>query len=129
VFGTTALSYPALVDVNLGNVSILVRAFAAVGWGWLDRPAGSVALAAAVALRAPAAVIPLWQALRGRWRPVAWTVGAGLVMILVTLPVVGVQGYLDDLRMLGTLRDLDRRTSSAGRGRRVSRRPESLSRG
>lgn len=106
VFGTTALSYPALVDVNLGNVSILVLVLAAIGWRWFDRPVGSAAIAAAVALRSPMAIVLVWQFARRRWRAVAWTVGAGLAMILATVPVVGIAGYLEYFKVLGNLSDI-----------------------
>jgi alpha-1,2-mannosyltransferase len=105
VFGATALASMTLVDLNLGNVSIVVLALAAVGWRYLDRPAGAGAIAVAVALRSPFAVLLAWQAVRHRWRALAWTLGAGIALILVTLPFVGVQGYLDYVRVLGNLRD------------------------
>ena len=104
VLGTTALSDPALLDVNLGNVSIVVLLLAAGGWRYLERPAGSFMVALAIALRAPMAALLVWPTLRRRWKPVVWTLVSGGILVLVTLPVVGISGYADYLRVLGNLR-------------------------
>lgn len=101
-----AISFPILFDLNLGNVSILVVALLACGWRWLDRPAGSIALAVAILVRPTLAVVPAWQALRRRWRPIAWTVGALIVVGLVTLPFVGPRAYLDYLTVLRNVSDV-----------------------
>jgi len=118
-----ALSLPVLLDLNLGNVSVLVVALLAVGWRWLDRPAGAIALAGAILVRPTLAVVPAWQALRRRWRPIAWTVGALVAAGLLTLPVVGLGGYLDYLTVLrhvsdtlGVPRNVDLGSVAAGLG-------------
>ena len=101
-----AFSYPVLLDLNLGNVSVVVVALLACGWRWLDRPAGAVAIAAALLVRPTLAVVPIWQALRRRWRPVIWTVVTLGFVGLLTLPVVGVGGYLDYLTVLRNVSDV-----------------------
>ncbi|MDQ3870780.1 MAG: glycosyltransferase 87 family protein [Chloroflexota bacterium] len=93
-FGIAALSSPLLVDLNLGNVSVFVLLVAVVAWRWLDRPLGSMALAAGLALRPQLGVVVIWWVARQRLRQVAWTITAGLVLLLVTLPFVGIEGYL-----------------------------------
>jgi len=92
-----AASYPVLVDVNLGNVSVAVFALTAAAWRFLDRPSGSIAVAAALALRPPLVVVVAWWGLRRRWRPIAWALGALVVLGALALPFVGVAGYIDYL--------------------------------
>lgn len=118
-----AISFPVLFDLNLGNVSILVVALLACGWRWLDRPAGSIALAVAILVRPTLVVVPVWQALRRRWRPIAWTVGALIVVGVATLPFVGATAYLDYLTVLrnvsgvlGASRNVDLGSIVAGLG-------------
>ena len=118
-----AFSYPVLLDLNLGNVSLLVLVLTAVGWRFLDRPAGSVALAIVLAVRPPLLAVPAWQALRRRWRPVAWTILAGLTLVLVTLPLVGSRAYADFLTVarnlsgfIGVPRNVDLGSMAAAAG-------------
>ncbi|MGZ6257684.1 MAG: glycosyltransferase family 87 protein [Candidatus Limnocylindrales bacterium] len=101
-----ALSYPVLLDLNLGNVSIVVLLLTVCAWRWLDRPAGAIAVAVSLALRPTLAVLPIWSLLRRQWRSVAWTAGAGLVLIGLTLPFVGLGGYRDYLTVVRNLSDL-----------------------
>lgn len=117
-FGIAALSAPYLFDLNLGNVSLIVTFFAAITWRWLDRPIGSVALAAALTLRPTMGIVCAWWLLRRQWRPVAWTAAAAAVIFLVTLPVVGLEGWFEYVTVLrnlsnvtGVLRNVDLGTS------------------
>ncbi len=48
----------------------------------------------------------IWQFLRRQWRAVAWTIGAGLVLIAVSLPFVGFDGYRDYLTVLRNLSEV-----------------------
>lgn len=106
VFGVAALSLAILRDFALGNVSVLLLLPLAAAWRWLDRPAGSVAQALAMAVRPMLGVLLVWQLLRRQWRPVAWTVGAGLVLVALSLPFVGFDGYRDYLTVLANLEDV-----------------------
>jgi hypothetical protein len=45
----------------------------------------------------------VWQLLRRRWRPALWTATAGLVLVALTLPFVGLHGYEDYLAVLRNL--------------------------
>ena len=105
-FGVVALSYGAMRDMVLGNVSVLLLFPLVVAWRWLDRPVGSIAQAVAMAVRPPLGMLLIWQLLRRQWRAVAWTVGAGLVLIALSLPFVGLGGYFDYLTVLGNLSGL-----------------------
>ncbi|MFI5262060.1 MAG: glycosyltransferase family 87 protein [Candidatus Limnocylindrales bacterium] len=102
----SALSYPTLIDLNLGNVSLIVLALSCVAWHWLDRPASGVATALALALRPTLLVVPVWWLIRRAWRPVAWTAAAGLVLIALTLPFVGLAGYGDYVTVVRNLSDV-----------------------
>lgn len=105
-FGVVALSYGATRDLALGNVSVMLLLPLAVAWRWLDRPLGSVAQALAMAVRPMLGVLLIWQLLRRRWRAVGWTIGAGLTLIALSLPFVGIGGYLDYLTVLRNLSGL-----------------------
>jgi hypothetical protein len=93
----------AMKDAILGNVSILLVLPLVLGWRYMDRPLGSIALAAAMSVRPGLGLILLWQVLRRQWRAAAWTIGAGIVLILLTLPVVGIDGYRDYFTVVGNL--------------------------
>jgi hypothetical protein len=99
-FTVACFTEPVLIDLNLGNVSVVVTVLLAFLWRWLDRPVGSVALAIAMSVRPTLGILLGWWLLRRLWRPIAWTIVAGLVMVLVTLPFAGVQSYLDYLKVL-----------------------------
>lgn len=102
-FAVMAFSWPVLKDAVLGNVSILLLLPLVVAWRWIDRPAGSVALALAMAVRPGLGVLLLWQLLRRRWRAAAWTIAGGLAVVVLTLPFVGLDGYLDYVAVLRNL--------------------------
>lgn len=102
-FGVAALSFAVTRDLVLGNVSVVLLLPLAAAWRWLDQPLGSIAQAIAMSVRPMLGVLLVWQLLRRRWRAVAWTVGAGVVLIALTLPVVGLDGYREYLTMLGNL--------------------------
>ncbi|CAN5827731.1 hypothetical protein BH23CHL8_BH23CHL8_04740 [soil metagenome] len=102
-FAVAALSFAVLRDVIPGNVSVLLLVPLAMAWRWLDRPAGAVGLAVAMAVRPTLGVMLIWQLLRRRWQGVARTIVAGLALILASLPFVGLDGYLDYLTVVRNL--------------------------
>ena len=99
-FGVGAFSLATLSDIVMGNVNMPLLLLMVLAWRWLDGPLGSVGLAIGVALRPSLGLLLIWQLLRRAWRAVAWTIGAGLALILATLPFVGVDGYLDYLAVM-----------------------------
>ena len=105
-FGVAALSLGVIRDLVLGNVSVLLLPFLALAWRSLDRPAGSIATAFAIALRPTVGLLLVWQLLRRRWSAVAWTVGTGLVLLAISLPFVGPAGYVDYVTVLRNLSDI-----------------------
>src|SRR5690349_21217046 len=99
----TALSFPVWYDLNLGNISTLLVALSAVIWRFRDRPIGAFALAVSGAIRYPFGVVLLAWALARRWRPVAWTILFGLVLLLASLFGGGVQNWADYVRTITSL--------------------------
>jgi hypothetical protein len=102
-FGVAALSLAVTRDLMLGNVSVLLLLPLSAAWRWLDQPLGSIAQALAMSVRPTLCVLLIWQLLRRQWRALAWTVGAGVVLIVATLPFVGIAGYIDYLTVLRNL--------------------------
>lgn len=105
-FVVAAFSSPVLIDLNLGNVSILVFFLSVVAWRWLDRPIGSAAMAAAMSLRPTMGIFLAWWLIRRRWLPLAWALAAGIVLVLLTLPFAGIASYADYLTVLRNLGDV-----------------------
>jgi len=105
-FAIAALTNPVIGDMNLGNVSVLVTSMLAITWRWLDRVTGCVALALAMTVRPVLGLVLIWSALRRRWWPVLWTIVAGLVIVAVSLPFVGVVTYEHYFRVLRNVYDV-----------------------
>lgn len=105
-FAAACVSLPALFDLNLGNISIVVFALSALAWRMTDRRIGAVAHAALVAMRFPFAVFFLKWLIERRTRTIVWTIAAGLTLILVSLPIVGLTTYLDYVTILRALPDI-----------------------
>jgi hypothetical protein len=105
-FAIAVLCWPLIVDMNLGNVSVLVTSLLAFTWRWLDRVPGSVALALAMTVRPVLGLVLIWSLLRRRWWPVIWTIVTGLVILLVSLPFVGIGSYQDYLTVLRNIYDV-----------------------
>jgi hypothetical protein len=99
-FGIACLSFPVLYDLNLGNMSVVLFAASAGLWRWQARPVAGPLLAGSIAIRPPFVVVAVGWLARGAIRPVAWTIVAGLVMVALTLPIVGVSGWLDYVTIL-----------------------------
>jgi hypothetical protein len=106
VLGVAAISEAVLVDMNLGNVSLLVLFASVVAWRFLDRPLGAASIAFAMTVRPTFAIYFVWWVLRRRWREIAVCLVTGLAIILLTLPFVGVNGYRDFLTLLRNLSDV-----------------------
>lgn len=104
--GVAGLSAPVLYDLDLGNVSLIVTFLAVLIWRYLDKPIASVALAASLTMRPTMALIGAWWLLRGLWKPVLWTAAAGLAIVLVTLPFVGIERWFEFLGVLRNVSDV-----------------------
>ncbi len=106
VFAAACISFPVLFDLNLGNISIVVFALGAAAWRWIDTPAAAVIHAALIALRFPFGVFGLTWLVQRRVRMFAWTIVAGLALILIGLPVVGLSTYAEYSAILLGLPDI-----------------------
>ncbi|MEP7379047.1 MAG: glycosyltransferase family 87 protein [Chloroflexota bacterium] len=106
VFGVAALSVPVLRDLELGNVSLIVTLLAVVIWRWLDRPVAGIALALSLTVRPTMVLIGAWWLLRGLWRPIAWSAGAGVVVVLASLLWLRSEAWLQYPTVLGHVRDV-----------------------
>ncbi len=105
-FAVGAVSYAVTRDLALGNVSVPLLLPVAAAWRWLDQPLGQIAQAVAISVRPTLGLLLLWQLMRRQWRAVAWTVAAGLVLVAMSLPFVGISGYLDYLSMLRNMSEV-----------------------
>ncbi|MBA2570339.1 MAG: DUF2029 domain-containing protein [Chloroflexi bacterium] len=99
-FAAAAFSSAVLSDLHLGNVSVVVACLSVFVWRWLDRPQGSAALALCLSVRPTMGLVCVSWLLRRRLRPVIWTAIAGVALVAITLPFVGLQGYRDYLTVL-----------------------------
>lgn len=100
-----AVDWPFLYSCKLGQVGpILFLLFAAV-WRWLDRaPVVGTAAAIGALIKVQPGVVALWALVTRRYRAVAFALGVGAVVAVVTLPFVGLGSwgtYVDLMRRLG----------------------------
>ena len=103
--GVSLISAPFLYDLNLGNVSLIVTFLTVVTWRWLDEPIGGVAVAASLTIRPTMAIVAGWWALRRQWRAVAWVIIGGAVIVLASLPFVGLNPWLQFVTVLRNVSD------------------------
>jgi alpha-1,2-mannosyltransferase len=106
IFGIAAMTPPALEDLNLGNVSLIVTFLTVVVWRFADRPLAAVALAGSLLLRPTMAVIGLVWLLRRKFRPAIWTAVAFAAMVIATLPFVGFRGWFEYATVLRNVSDV-----------------------
>jgi hypothetical protein len=105
-FGFACCSFPVLNDLNIGNVSVMAFALTAVAWRWSGSPAAAIAHAFLVAIRIPFVLyFVTWVARADVQRIVATTV-AGLILLALSLPIVGVQTYVDYVTIIRDLPDI-----------------------
>ena len=94
------VSAPVLQDLNLGNASLIVTFLAVVAWRFVDRPLSAAAIAVAASIRPTMALFAVWWLARGKWRTLVWLAIAGLALVVITLPFVGIAGWKDYLTLL-----------------------------
>lgn len=105
-FAAASFSGAVLSDLHLGNVSVIVAFLSVLVWRWLDRPAGSAALALCLSVRPTMGLVCVSWLLRRRLWPLVWTAIAGVALVAVTLPAVGMEGYIDYLSVLRNVSDV-----------------------
>jgi len=106
MIGIAGLSLVTLVDLGLGNVSLIVTLLTVIAWRYLDRPAAGVAVALTLFLRPTMGLLLGWWLVRGRYRPLAWAVGGGLVLVVLSVALIGLRPYVDYVTLLGNLTDV-----------------------
>lgn len=106
MFFVASISFPVLYDLNLGNLSVVLFALGAATWRWNGTPWAGVALAAATAVRYPFVLLGFAWLLTRRLRSIAGAAGAGVVIVLATLPIVGIAGWADYVTILRGLGDV-----------------------
>jgi len=100
VLAIASLAPPVEIDLHLGNVSLLVTLGGVIAWRLMDKPAGAVAITISAALRPTIALVGAWWLLRGHYRLIAWMAVTAIALFLVSLPFVGLQGWLDYVTVL-----------------------------
>jgi hypothetical protein len=100
------LYFPTYTAITLGQVTFctllpLAGAWLAARRGH-DRLAGML-VGVAVSLKVFVALLVIFFVLQRRWRVVAWSIGAILFTVLVTLPFVGVGAYREYFTVIRTV--------------------------
>jgi hypothetical protein len=105
-FAVAAVTFPVLFDLNIGNISVVIFALTAMAWAGMGGPFSAVAHAVLVLLRLPFVVFGVLWAFQQRWRMLAQTAVAGIVIVLVSAIVVGPRAYVEYLEILTGLPDV-----------------------
>lgn len=100
------LDWPVLYSIKLGQVGPILLLLFVLGWRWLDRPVGLGATTAIGALvKVQPALLGVWAVLIGRPRAATTALGGVIVVVLVTLPIVGITAWSDYVALLGTVNE------------------------
>jgi hypothetical protein len=100
MLGVSIVSYQFLIDLNLGNVSLIVTFFAVVAWRWLDKPLSGLAIAASLTIRPTMGVIWVWWLIRRQWQAALWTVIGFGAIFLASLPFLGLNPWFEFVTVL-----------------------------
>jgi hypothetical protein len=99
LLGMAGLVFPPVyIDLVVGNVNLWL--FALLGLGWLGHRSGrpvvlGFAIAAATLVKVFPVVLFVWLIGTRQWRALAWAVGGVAAMVAISLPVTGLQPWLD----------------------------------
>jgi hypothetical protein len=98
------LDWPLLYSFKLGQVGPILLLLFVLGWRWLDR---SLALGTTIAIGALIKVQPAllgaWAVLTGRPRAAFVAFSGAIVVVLATLPIVGITAWSDYVALLRTV--------------------------
>jgi hypothetical protein len=94
--GLALIALPLTLTTMAGNFSALLLAILLGAWIYRDRPmvVGSL-IAIGLAVKLTPIVFVGWLAFTGRWRAVAATIGACIVIVLLSLVGAGSDSFLD----------------------------------
>ncbi|HEX8025063.1 MAG TPA: glycosyltransferase family 87 protein, partial [Candidatus Limnocylindrales bacterium] len=105
-----AVAFPPVIDeLVVGNVHLLLVGLLTAAWVGVKRggPGGDrlagIAVGAAALVKVFPGLLIVWFALTGRWRAVAWSIAAALVLAALSLPITGLQPWLDYPTVLANL--------------------------
>jgi len=105
-FAVAAVTFPVLFDLNIGNISVVIFALTAMAWAAVGGPFAAVAHALLVLLRLPFAVFGVLWVFQRRWRMLAQTAVAGIVIVLISALFVGPGSYVEYFEILTGLPDV-----------------------
>lgn len=94
---------PVYIDLVVGNVNLWL--FALLGLAWLgyrsDRPVVlGLAIAAAALVKVFPIVLIVWLIGSRRWRALGWVIIGTAAMVVISLPMTGLQAWLDYPRVI-----------------------------
>ncbi|HYK94624.1 MAG TPA: glycosyltransferase family 87 protein [Candidatus Dormibacteraeota bacterium] len=105
-----ALAFPPVIgELSIGNVHLLLLSLFTLAWLGIRRRdvAGDAmagfGLGAAALIKVFPGVLLLWLVATRRYRAAVAMVGAGVALVLVTLPFTGIEPWLQYPRVLGNL--------------------------
>jgi hypothetical protein len=104
--GVAGLSFPVLLDLNIGNVSILVLALCAAAWRWMGTPVAALAHAALAVIRFPFLIFGALFLAKRRLTALGWTIASGIALIVACIPIVGLDTYAEYIAILRGLPDV-----------------------
>lgn len=105
-FAVSCISFPVLFDLNIGNISLVTLAVTSLAWRANGAAVAGVAHAVLVGMRFSFGVYFLQWLAQRRWHSIAVTVVAGAALILASLPIVGIETYLEYVTILRGLPDI-----------------------
>lgn len=109
LLGAAFVFPPLVAELILGNVHVVLLGLLALAWlaigrdGNADRrgeAVAGIAVGIAALIKLFPAVVLLWFALTGRWRAAAWGLVGAVALALVTLPVTGIDPWLQYPRVV-----------------------------
>jgi alpha-1,2-mannosyltransferase len=105
-----AFAFPPVIDeLVVGNVHLFLVGLLTAAWLGVRRGGGSgerlagVAVGAATLVKVFPGLLIVWFLLTGRWRATAWSVVAVIALAAISLPITGLQPWLDYPRVLANL--------------------------
>src|SRR5262249_31884829 len=101
----TAIGWPLVFGVRIGQVAPILYLLFAIGWRSLERPAllgASVAIGTLVKLQP--GLLGLWLLVRPEWRAPGWAIGVGLAIVGVSA-LLGLADWMGMATLLRSLTD------------------------